>query len=57
MGAKLGQALVKAGYVTAGQMSIALDRQRATRLPLAALVVELGFISPAALDAVVSRLV
>lgn len=57
MGGKLGQALVKAGYVTVGQMSVALDRQRATRLPLAALVIELGFISPTALDAVVSRLI
>ncbi len=56
MGGKLGQALVKAGFVTAGQISVALERQRSTRLPLGSLVVELGFISNAALDNVVARL-
>ena len=56
MGGKLGQALVKAGFVTAGQISVALERQRSTRLPLGSLVVVLGFISNAALDNVVARL-
>ncbi|MBM3267556.1 MAG: hypothetical protein FJZ01_07905 [Candidatus Sericytochromatia bacterium] len=50
MGGRISQVLVRNGYLTMGQVTIALEHQRASRKPLREVIVELGYISSAALD-------
>lgn len=55
MGGKLGQLLVQTGYITAGQLSVALACQRRTHEPLARVIVDLGFLTTDALTRAVAR--
>jgi hypothetical protein len=55
MGGRLGQALVKTGYLTKGQLGVALEAQRTCRAPLADVLVALGFIPSIAVVAAVVK--
>ncbi len=49
MGGRISQVLVREGYLTMGQVTVALEAQKASRKALSEVIVELGYISPAAL--------
>ncbi len=55
MGGRLGQILVQSGYITAGQLSMALACQRSSHAPLARVIVDLGYLTTEALSQALCR--